>query len=317
MKPLILNPVLDPTELAQAIRTANPAIDPVVAHTTADAEKLITEARVVLTSSFLAGDINERLFHNADQLEWVQTLTSGVDAYDLQSLRRQGAIVTNVRGIHAEPIAQQVFAYILAFERDLLRAIQQHTESIWHRYTADELTDKTLGILGVGSIGERAAELAKAFGMRTAGVKTTVTSETDVVDELYTPDKQHKMLEQADYVLISCPLNSDTKGLIDYNSFVDMKSDAVLINIGRGEIIHESDLIQAIKNDLIGGAALDVFDTEPLPTDSDLWDHPKVIITPHNAGSTSQYWRRCAEIFASNFELFQNEEYDNMDNRIL
>lgn len=303
-------------ELAQAIKVENPAIDPVVAQTTEDARELIEQARVVLTSSFLANDINEQLFRNAEQLEWVQALTSGIDSYNHQFFKQEDIIFTNARGIHAEPIAQQIFGYILAFERDLIRAIRQHDEGIWHRYTADELTNKTLGIIGVGSIGERAAELARTFGMKTVGVKKKVTTDIKFVNKLYKPANQHKVLEQADYVLISCPLNSDTEKMINYKSFVDMKSNAVLINIGRGEIIREKDLIQALKNDLIGGAALDVFDTEPLPEESDLWGHPNVIVTPHNAGSTSQYWTRCAEIFVQNCKLFQNGKYDQMNNRV-
>jgi phosphoglycerate dehydrogenase-like enzyme len=303
---------------AEALRTAvadrRPDLAVAVARTPAESRRLIPDVEILL-SSFL----DPALLAEADSLRWIQALSAGVDtlAVDEDRLRERGIVLTSAAGAHAQPIAEQVLAYLLTFARRLDRAFAAERRGAWERYTGGELAGETLGIVGVGSIGRRTAEIASAVGMDVVGTKRDASEEIDAVDRLHPPGELEAVLVEAGYVLVSCPLTEATRGLLGRAEIGAMRDDAVLVNVARGEIVDEAALIEALQQRTIRGAALDVFETEPLPADSPLWDLSNVVVTPHNAGSTPRLPGRIADIFVENLEAHEADAPDRMRNRVL
>lgn len=290
-------------------RLANPNLR--IAATEQDARKMIRTANIVITNALSADLLDE-----CNELEWIQTVGVGVDKYPLDSLRSKGVLLTNAAGVSAEPIAEQVLGYIVMFERQLHRGLRQQYETRWERYTAGELRGKTLGIIGVGSIGSRVAELGSAVGMTVIGSKRNPDRGGEMVDEVVGADGVHRLLPRSDYLVVACPLTEQTTGLLGRSEFAAMKSSAVVVNIARGEIVDEAALCDAVRNKRLRGAALDVFEEEPLPADSPLWGLSNVIITPHMGGSTPYYWERLGDIFADNYQHFVTGDTESLRNKI-
>lgn len=194
---------------------------------------------------------------------------------------------------------------ILAFAKRLHRAVRNQTAHRWDRAgtIGDELHGKTLGILGLGAIGRALAARAAAFGMRVVGTKRT-PQDVPHVERVYPPEGTDEVLRQADYVAIVLPLTAATRGLIDGRALRLMKASAVLINVGRGAIVDEPALIDALQARRIAGAGLDVFEREPLPADSPLYDMEHVIITPHVSGASPAYYDRAIPLFCDNLRRF-------------
>ena len=289
-----------------------PGVDLRVARTPPETRELAGEADALL-ATYVATDLLEA----APDLRWIQALSSGVDFLDLQAIEERGIALTNAAGVHAEPIAEQVVGYLLTFERGIHTGIQQQGEGVWQRYSGGEIRGKTLGVVGLGAIGSRAAEYADAFGMTVVGTKRDPDAAPDTVDEVYPPDGLFEVLGQSDYVLLSCPLTPETRGLVGREELGAMKGDAVLVNVARGEVVDEEALVYALQQGGIKGAALDVFEEEPLPPESPLWDLPNAVLTPHMAGSTPYKFERIAEIFAANYEAFADGRLDELTNRVV
>jgi len=283
------------------------------ATTAAESGAAMGDANVVLTIRPVSDDLPDDAAP-----DWVQTLNSGVDSYDLDALAARDIAVTNAAGVAANPIAEQVLGYLLVFERRIHKGIrQQERDGIWRRYSAGELGGKTLGIVGVGAIGTRVAELASGFDMDVIGTKRTPETAPDVVDEAYPPSGLPELLSRSNYVVLACPLVEATRGLIGTDELMSMRSDAVLVNIARGEVIDESALETALQQKRIRGAALDVFEEEPLPAGSPLWDLPNAVITPHMAGSTPKYADRIGSLFEDNYRRYVSGDLDDLRNRVV
>lgn len=281
--------------------------------TLSESRQQIRNAETVLTMRDVSGDIEED-----SAVQWIQVGASGVDYWNLDALRGTGVVVTNASGVAANPISEQVLGYMLAFERRIHRAIrQQERDGVWQRYSAGELSGKTVGIVGVGAIGSKVAEFTTGFGMRVIGTKRTPETAPDTVDEIYPPAELDQVLSRADYIVISCPLVDETRGLIGSTEFRTMNRDAVLINVARGEIVDETALTKAIQQRRIRGAAIDVFESEPLASDSVLWDLSDVIVTPHMAASTPRYGERICTLYTDNYERYENNDMSEMENRVL
>jgi phosphoglycerate dehydrogenase-like enzyme len=271
------------------------------AATPAETRDRLPDAEVVVTFRF-----DSDLLADAPNLRWIQALSAGVDSYDREALADAGVALTNASGVHAEPIAEQVLGYMLAFERDLVTWARNQHRGVWER-NADgvgELRGKTLGVVGLGAIGTRVAELGSALGMAVVGTKRDVSNAPDAVDEVLPAAEYRTLLRRADYAVLACPLTPETEGMVGGDEFRLMPSDAVLVNIARGGVVDQDALVSALQGSKIGGAALDVFETEPLPPESVLWDLSNVLLTPHMAGSTPQYLDRCAEIFGENYDRY-------------
>lgn len=252
------------------------------------------------------------LYLDAPKLTWIHSLSAGIEGLIFSEIKNANTILTNSRGIHGIPVSEHVFAMMLAFTRGLDVFIRQQAKHQWKRTTVDEIHGKTIGIVGLGSIGREIAKKAKGMGMQVVASKQTMTTEL-FVDELYPPENLHELLSLSDFVVTALPLLEETKHLFTIKEFAAMKPSAYLINIARGGIIKQDDLVAALEQKLIKGACLDVFDEEPLPESSPLWDMENVIITPHVAALSPSYLDRAIKLFADNLSRFQqNKEMLNI-----
>lgn len=237
------------------------------------------------------------------QLKWLQSWSAGVDYMPLDKMSAKNIALTSANGVHAFPISETIFALMLGLTRKIHTYVKNQQAKTWfHEHLKLEIHQKTLGIIGVGAIGKETAKIAKAFGMKVIGVRHSGKPEENV-DEMYTVDQLLSVLPRCDYVAVTLPLTNETRHLFGEAQFKAMKPSAFFINIGRGEIVREQDLISALQNGELAGAGLDVFATEPLPADSPLWEMENVIVTPHTAGATEHYNQRVIyDIFLPNLQ---------------
>ncbi|OLS40506.1 D-2-hydroxyacid dehydrogenase [Bacillus sp. MRMR6] len=240
-------------------------------------------------------EIKEKCLQTDSQLKWLQTWSAGVDSLPLDSFEARNIAVTSANGVHSYPISETIFALMLGLTRKIHTYVRNQQAKVWHHGNMNlELHEKTIAIIGVGAIGKEVARLAKAFRMKVIGVRHSGKPE-EFVDEMYTTEDLTIVLSSSDYVIITLPLTKETNRLFGADQFNEMKPSAFLINIGRGEIVVEEDLINALQTGKIAGAGLDVFEKEPLDEKSPLWEIDNVIITPHTSGSTEHYNKRVIE----------------------
>lgn len=255
-------------------------------------------------------DLEDLSIRGESKLRWLQSWSAGVNSMPLNKFSEKDIILTSANGVHAYPISETIFALMLGLTRKIHTYVQQQQNKHWHHANMNlELHEKTIGIIGVGEIGKETARIAKAFRMNVIGVRHSGMP-AENVDEMYTPDKLHDILPTCDYVVITLPLTDDTQGMFGSKEFSLMKKSAFLINIGRGEVIKEEELITALQEQEIAGAGLDVFIQEPLDETNPLWEMENVIVTPHTSGSTEHYTKRVIEnIFIPNLKQYINEDY--------
>lgn len=258
--------------------------------------------------------VKPTLLERNDQLKWIQTWSAGVNSLPLQKLQQKEVVLTSANGVHAYPISETIFALMLGLTRKIDTYVRQQQEKKWQNGgLALEIHEKTIGVIGVGAIGQETAKIAKAFGMKVLGVRHSGKPDTHV-DSMYKPDQLADVLSQSDYVVITLPLTKETTHMFGEKQFRQMKNSAFLINIGRGQIIDEVALIQALKDKEIAGAGLDVFEVEPLPEDNPLWELDNVIITPHTAGATEHYTERVVrDIFIPNLKHYLTHQAPHLN----
>lgn len=260
-------------------------------------ESHIDSAEIIVGSKYT--------FRPSNELKWIQSWSAGINQYPLELLEENGIYLTSANGVHAYPISETIFAYILGFTRKIHTYVRNQQAKVWHHSNMkSEAHGKTLGIIGVGAIGKETAKIGKAFGMKVLGVRHSGKKEENV-DEMYTTKDLGQVLPQCDYVVASLPLTKETHHLFGTQQFREMKNSAFFINIGRGTLVKEEDLILALQTGEIAGAGLDVFETEPLNEENPLWEMENVILTPHTAGSTEYYSNRVVEdIFIPNLKEY-------------
>jgi phosphoglycerate dehydrogenase-like enzyme len=246
-------------------------------------------------------DLDELSLQGKSELRWVQAWSAGVNTMPLEKLASKEIALTSANGVHAYPISETIFGLMLALTRKIHTYVKNQQERKWHHAHMNlELHGKTIGIIGVGEIGKETAKIAKAFGMRVLGVRNS-RKEAENVDAMFSPEELHQVLPQCDYVVVTLPLTPLTNQMFGEKEFKLMKKSSFIINIGRGEIIKEDELVEALQTEEIAGAGLDVFVKEPLDESSPLWKMDNVIITPHTSGSTEHYTKRVIEnIFLPN-----------------
>ncbi|HEY4517254.1 MAG TPA: D-2-hydroxyacid dehydrogenase [Candidatus Paceibacterota bacterium] len=252
-------------------------------------------------------------------VKWLHSFSAGVDRILSPAMIDSDILVTNSSGIHATPIAEHILGVCLMFVRRFHDALRNQEKHIWQKLEPlGELREKNILIVGLGEIGTEAARLAHAFGAHVSAVSRSPKNKTTFVERLEKSDHLDAMLPEADFVVITLPHTDETHHLFDEKKFALMKKVAVVINIGRGGIVNELDLIEALQKGTIAGAALDVFEKEPLPGDSPLWDMPNVIITPHHSGLSEKYMDRAVELLCKNLAAYQKgEELPNEVNKKL
>lgn len=242
------------------------------------------------------GTMLREVWSAAKKLRWIHALGAGVETLPFDLLRDSDVIVTNSRGVYADALAEFVVGAMLWFAKDFRRLINNQRERKWEPFAVQRLEGATVGIIGYGSTGQAIARRVGAFDMR---VLTLRRRGGTTLDEL---------IPASDYVVVSTPLTEETRHLIDVRRLAQMRPSAVLINISRGAVVDEQALIDALRERRIRGAALDVFDSEPLPAESPLWTLENVLLSPHSADLTTDSHDRAIALFRRNLERFRKGE---------
>jgi phosphoglycerate dehydrogenase-like enzyme len=285
------------------------------------------------------GKITPDLLAAAKQLRWVQSPTASLEHYVFPELIEHPCVLTNMRGLFSDIIANHVFGFILCFARNFHTYVRNQMAHRWapvggedprpdytvgpgHVIELDRrhlhLSDHTLGVVGLGQIGSEVARRGLAFGMRVVAVDPMQREAPAGVEALWRMDRLGDLLGESDFVVIAAPHTPETVKMFRRPQFLRMKRSAYLINIGRGVIVDLDDLVEALQTGMIAGAGLDVFETEPLPAEHPLWDMENVIITPHIAGYSLRIPERHLAVLLDNVGRFaRGEELRNVVNKAM
>jgi phosphoglycerate dehydrogenase-like enzyme len=264
---------------------------------------------LVTFAPMLSGDV----LAAAPRLKWIQALGTGVDNLIDQPALRKDVIVTNMRGIHGTPVSEAAIAAMLTLARGLRRSISAQDERQWRRFPAQLLYDKTVGIFGVGQIAETLAPKCKAFGMHVVGV-TSIPRALAGFDRMHRREELAQVVGDFDFLVLLTPLTATTRNSIDARILAAMKPTSYLVNLARGGIVDEPALVEALAKGRIAGAALDVFNEEPLPPDHPFWSMPNVIVTAHQGGFCDVYIDYALTTVEANMERFLNNDFGGMIN---
>ncbi|MCD5375151.1 D-2-hydroxyacid dehydrogenase [Candidatus Gracilibacteria bacterium] len=245
--------------------------------------------------------IVQEYINKAKNLKWMQSSFAGIDAMVQEGLQTDYTL-TNVKDVYGAIMSEYVLGYILVKEKEILGNIENQKNKNWAPKAYPSLTNKTIGIMGTGSIGSHIAKMTQAFGMKTLGYGSSDVSK-ECFDVMYTQETIQEFLSQCDYVVSVLPNTDATKGIINKDVFSQMKPSGIFMSLGRGANLIEEDLIEAIKTKEIAGAVLDVFQIEPLPKDSELWSLENVFITPHISGYDEDN-ESILKIFSENYKRF-------------
>jgi phosphoglycerate dehydrogenase-like enzyme len=257
--------------------------------------------------------MKDEVLHGADKLRWVQALGTGVDnLIDLPSMRPD-VVITNIRGIHGAPVSEAALMMMLGLARDFVGTVRNQDRQIWTRFPVQLLDGKTVGIFGVGLIAETLAPKCKALGMRVVGF-TSAKRNLPGFDHMH--DRRDLIAQAAtlDFLVLLAPYAEEIRNLIDARVLAAMKPSSYLINLARGGIVDEDALIAALNAGRIAGAALDVFQEEPLPAGHPLWSTKNIVITPHLGGFCDVYAERALPAIQHNMACFLRGDLDQMIN---
>jgi phosphoglycerate dehydrogenase-like enzyme len=314
----IVHPPVDPARLDR-LQAAAPGVRFVNAADGAEAAREVPDADAFL------GKITPPVLAAAGRLRWVQSFTASLEHYLFPALVEHPCVLTNMRGLFSDVIADQVMGYVICFARNLHTYVRNQLDRRWAPVGGEDervsfaagpgevnpidrahqhLADQTVGVVGLGAIGSEVARRAKAFGMRVVAADPRRTDCPPEVDRLRPPAGLPALLAESDYVVIAAPHTPETTGLFGRDQFRLMKPSAYLINVGRGAIVELDALCEALRAGEIAGAALDVFEVEPLPADHPLWAFPNVILTPHVAGYSPRIAERHLGVLAENLRRF-------------
>ena len=296
-----------PQWFADRIRGNFPQLD-VVRLTTYDGlEKELADADIAFTLS-----LRPEQFRRASRLRWIHSPAAAVHQLMFPELVHSDVILTNARDVHGPVVAEHVLGLIFALAKKIPEAVRYQQKHVWAQEILwaellhpREIAGATLGLVGLGSIGTNVAKRGFAMGMRVIAVREHPEKEKpEYIEEVLPSSRLDDLLARSDYVVLSPPLTPATTRMISGEQLSQMKPSACLINVGRGPLIDEADLVEALRERRIAAAALDVFEQEPLPRDSPLWDLANLLITPHIAGMTEKLWERHYALFSENLWRF-------------
>ncbi|MBA3338290.1 MAG: D-2-hydroxyacid dehydrogenase [Geodermatophilaceae bacterium] len=239
---------------------------------------------------------------SADRLRWIHIASAGVDRLLFPDLVGSNVVVTNSRGIFDRPIAEYVLGLVLAIAKDLPTTLQLQREGTWRHRETQRIDTRCALVIGTGSIGRAVGALLRAAGMSVSGVGRTARTVDPDLGVVHVGSDLAELLPAADYVIVAAPLTDSTKGMFGADEFARMKSTAWLVNVARGALVVQEDLLTALASGEIGGAALDVFGQEPLPKDDPLWTMPNVIVSPHMSGDFVGWLEALVALFADNVD---------------
>jgi D-2-hydroxyacid dehydrogenase (NADP+) len=268
------------------------------------------------TEIVFAFSLRPEQFRFARKLRWIHAPTAAVHQLLFPELVKSDVVLTNAHEVHGPVVAEHVMALIFALAKKIPQAARMQQKRIWGQdaiWNEDprprEVAGATLGLIGLGSIGRLVARMASALGMRVVAVREHPEKERpEGVTAVYALPQLNELLSQSDYVVLAAPLTEATHGLINADRLKAMRTDAYLINVGRGPQVDEAALADALRSHVIAGAALDVFEHEPLPAESPLWALENLLITPHTASLTEKLWQRHYALFSENLRRYQARE---------
>ena len=307
-----------PEWFAERLRREFPNIEIVCRDGYEGIEKDLFETDVMMNWS-----ITPQQLQAAKKLRWIHSPAAAVHRLMIPELIASDIVVTSARALHGPVVAEHVLALVLALAKRLPSAARLQARRTWGQELLwketprpREIAGATLGLVGIGSIGSAVARLASAVGMRVVAVRGTKIShggkdqlrEGTPIERTYGPDEIESMLGEADYVVLAAPVTPKTAGMMNERRLGAMQPDAYLINVARGALIDEAALVKVLREKRIAGAALDVFEHEPLPPDSPLWALENVLITPHSAAMTAKLWERHFDFLCDNLRRFQKDE---------
>jgi len=285
-------------------------IDSFAVRDRATLDKLVGEADVLVVS----GLWHDSLLEGADRLRFIQAIGAGTDQFPRAELVLRGIRLASARGVNYRAVAEHAMALILALSRRLPEARDNQAKRVWRGMIGDparredELGGKTLLVVGLGQIGGRLAQIAKAFDMRVVGLRRNPAAGRGAADAVYGTAEFKTLLQGADFIALTCPLTEETENLVDADALSRMKPAAYLVNVARGRVVDEAALVEALAARRIAGAGIDVTVEEPLAPASPLWGMEQVLITPHTAGETRAYEDNVIETLRDNLERLRRGE---------
>ncbi len=252
-----------------------------------------------------------KVFGMCPNVRWVHTRAAGLDRTLFPELIESSVMLTNGTGVFSASLGEFALGAILYFAKDFRRMIRNQMAGMWEAFDVLPVSGHTVGIIGYGDIGRAVAARVHPLGMRVLAVKRHISpphNADSLAEQIYSPDRRIEMLERCDYVVVAAPLTSETRGMIGEAEFAAMKRTAVVINVGRGPVIREEAMVKALSTGRIKGAALDVFDKEPLPSGHPFYKLENVLLSPHCADHTPDWLEQAMQFFLAQFERFRNGE---------
>lgn len=270
-------------------------------------EEDLPNARVIVT---YGGDLDEKIINKTVNLEWIMVLSAGMDQMPLQAIEKKGILVTNVRGIHKISMAEYAMSMLLYVYREEENLTKNALENKWEQsLSINEVGERTLLVVGAGTIGQEVARLGQAFRMKTLGLSRS-GKQVEFFDENHKNDDLSEVLPRADFIVSVLPSTDETRSFYTMKEFKQMKEDVVFLNMGRGDAVVEDDLLAAIQQEEIAHAVLDVFINEPLIEDHPFWKEENITVTPHIAAQSDRYVPRAIDIFEKNLHTYLNNKTD-------
>jgi len=310
MDAITLLVLADPASPELALLESLPDTTTIAVGLTAEAfDRTAPQAGVILIGEGGA-QLFEQVWRMACRVRWVHTLSAGLDGLLFHDLVESPVPLTNARGVFSDALAEFAIGAVFFFARDFRRLLRSQTAGIWDPFDIVEVSGRTLGLVGYGDIGRAVASRARALGMHVLAMRRRpeLSQEDHEVARVFGTDQKLELFRQSDYVVAVVPLTPQTRGMIGESEFAAMKPDAVLINIGRGPVVDEAALIRVLEQKRIRGAALDVFETEPLPAGHRFYRMDNVLLSPHSADNTRGWKERTMRVFLENFDRFRRGE---------
>jgi phosphoglycerate dehydrogenase-like enzyme len=300
----------DPTDPTLAMLEALPAETTIAVGNTVEAfQRTAPDATVILTWS-ISGELLRQVFAMAPRVRWIHSRSAGLDTVLFPALQASPVPLTNARGLFSASLGEFVIGAALFFAKDFRRMIRSQAAGIWDQFDIELLEGKSIAIVGYGDIGRAIAGRARAMGMKVLALRRRPAESAgdSLVDEVFPPERKLEMLARADYIAAAAPLTAETRGMIGEAEIAVMKPNAVVMNVGRGPVIDEAALVRALTARRIKGAALDVFDREPLPAGHPFYSLDNLLLSPHCADHTPDWLQQAMQFFLQNFERFRKGE---------
>lgn len=289
------------------LETIDGGVHFVSAHSAQELQQALPSAQVLLGWDFRAAEL-ATLWSSAENLQWIHWCGAGVDALLFDELVNSDVVVTNARGSFDAPMAEYALGLVLSMAKDFVGTLDAQRRHEWNYRTAQSIQGKKALVVGIGSIGRAIANMLRAVGMQVSAVGRRARSDDIDFDHVHGIDELDQLLGLADYVVLITPLTEQTRGLFNAARLSCMKADACFINLGRGALVDEDALVSALQHKRLAAAALDVFQQEPLPADSVLWDTPNLIVSPHMSGDVHDYRETMAAQFVDNLRRYRASE---------